>query len=76
MSITEYTQRKRMKMAQMLLATSNLDIKNVAFSVGYSSHSRFSTLFKKYNGIYPHQVKQHTFSLCKEQETCNLAKTK
>lgn len=76
MSITEYTQRKRMKMAQMLLATSNLDIKNVAFSVGYSSHSRFSTLFKKYNGIYPHQVKQHTFSLCKEQENCNLTKTK
>jgi YesN/AraC family two-component response regulator len=58
MSITEYSQRKRMTIAETLLSTTELEIKDVAESVGYSSHSRFSTLFKKYKGIYPREVKK------------------
>lgn len=58
MSITEYTQRKRMNMAENLLLTTGIEIGDVAKSVGYSSHSRFTTLFKKYKGIYPHEVKK------------------
>lgn len=58
MTITEYIQRKRMSVAEMLLSTTELEIGNVAKSVGYTSHSRFTTLFKKYNGIYPREVKK------------------
>ncbi|MDD3139577.1 MAG: AraC family transcriptional regulator [Lachnospiraceae bacterium] len=58
MSITEYSQRKRMNIAETLLATTELEIKDVAKSVGYSSHSRFTTLFKKYKGFYPRDVKK------------------
>lgn len=58
MSITEYTQRKRMNMAENLLLTTKIEIKDVAKSVGYSSHSRFTTLFKKYKGIYPSEAKK------------------
>ncbi len=58
MSITEYSQRKRMNIAETLLSTTELEIKDVAKSVGYSSHSRFTTLFKKYKGIYPREVKK------------------
>lgn len=58
MSITEYIQRKRMNMAETLLLTTNLDIKAVATAVGYSSHSRFTTLFKRYMGKYPKDIKK------------------
>ncbi|WP_313529409.1 helix-turn-helix domain-containing protein [Anaerotignum sp.] len=58
MSITEYAQRKRMNIAETLLSTTALEVKDVAKSVGYSSHSRFTTLFKKYKGIYPREVKK------------------
>lgn len=58
MSITEYIQRKRINIAETLLATTELEIKDIAKSVGYHSHSRFSALFKKYKGIYPREVKK------------------
>ncbi|MEA4963171.1 helix-turn-helix domain-containing protein [Lutispora sp.] len=58
MSITEYAQRKRMNIAETLLSTTKLEIRDVAKSVGYTSHSRFTTLFKKYKGIYPREVKK------------------
>lgn len=58
MSITEFTQRRRMNIAETLLSTTELDIANVAKSVGYQSHSRFSTLYKKYKGIYPREVRR------------------
>lgn len=58
MSITEYAQRKRMNIAETLLSTTELEIKDIAKSVGYTSHSRFTTLFKKYKGIYPREVKK------------------
>lgn len=58
MSITEYSQRKRMNIAETLLSTTALEIRDIAKSVGYTSHSRFTTLFKKYKGIYPREVKK------------------
>lgn len=58
MSITEYSQRKRMNIAETLLSTTELEIRDIAKSVGYTSHSRFTTLFKKYKGIYPREVKK------------------
>lgn len=58
MSITEYSQRKRMNIAETLLLNSNMDIKDIAKSVGYSSHSKFSQYFKKYKGMYPKDIKK------------------
>lgn len=60
MTITEFTQRKRMNIAENLLLSTDLPISNIAQSVGYSSFSRFSTLFKRYKGIYPKDVKKIT----------------
>ena len=59
-SITEYTQRKRMNMAENLLLNSSLKIGDIAEAVGYSSHSKFSTCFKKYKGMYPREMKKYT----------------
>lgn len=70
MSITEYSQRRRMNIAEILLLTTSLDIKDIAKSVGYSSHSKFTAYFKKYKGMYPREIKKlstsaKTNSLCK-----------
>lgn len=61
-TITEYTQRKRMNMAETLLLNSSLKIQEVAEAVGYSSHSKFSACFKKYKGIYPKDIKKYAAS--------------
>lgn len=59
MTITEYTQRKRISMAEVLLFTTDLPIREVARSVGYTSHSRFSSLYYKYMGMYPSDVRSN-----------------
>lgn len=56
MSITEFTQRKRMNVAENLILTTDLDAKSIAKSVGYSSQSRFTTLYKRYKGCLPSQL--------------------
>ncbi len=58
MSITEFTQRKRMNIAENLLLTSDLDINSISKTVGYNCSSRFSTLFKRYKGISPKDIKK------------------
>lgn len=58
-TITEYTQRRRMNMAEILLLNSSLKIQDIAGAVGYSAHSKFSTCFKKYKGMYPKDIKKY-----------------
>lgn len=74
MSITEYSQRKRMNIAETLLLTTTLEIKDVAKSVGYSSHSKFTAYFKKYKGMYPREVKKLSCQ-CDNQQTCICPKS-
>lgn len=61
-------------MAEILLLNSNLKIKDISESVGYSSHSKFTTCYKKYKGVYPKDIKKHSTknsiidcSTCKKQ---------
>ena len=61
-SITEYTQRKRMNVAETLLLNTELPIKEIAESVGYTSHSKFSIYYKRYKGKLPSEVRN---SACK-----------
>ena len=56
-SITEYTQRKRMNVAETLLLNTELSIKETAESVGYTSHSKFSIYYKRYKGKLPSEVR-------------------
>ncbi len=59
MTITEYIQRKRISMAEVMLCNTDYPIKEVARLVGYTSHSRFSSLYFKYMGMYPSEVRLH-----------------
>lgn len=56
-SVTEYMQRRRINVAENLLLSSDLPIGDVARAVGYQSLSRFSTLYKRYKGILPKEVR-------------------
>ena len=60
-SITEYTQRKRMNVAETLLLNTELPIKEIAESVGYASHSKFSIYYKRYKGKLPSEVRNLAF---------------
>ncbi|HFH7226649.1 TPA: helix-turn-helix domain-containing protein [Streptococcus agalactiae] len=60
-SITEYTQRKRMNVAETLLLNTELPIKEIAKSVGYTSHSKFSIYYKRYKGKLPSEVRNLVF---------------
>ncbi|MDO5755647.1 MAG: AraC family transcriptional regulator [Tissierellia bacterium] len=53
MTITEYTQRKRMDIADNILRTTDMKIGDIAKAVGYSSPARFSALYLRYRGKYP-----------------------
>ncbi|HEV2267802.1 TPA: helix-turn-helix domain-containing protein, partial [Streptococcus pneumoniae] len=60
------TQRKRMNVAETLLLNTELPIKEIAESVGYSSASKFSIYYKRYKGKLPSEVrnlacKHHNF---------------
>lgn len=57
MSITEYIQKTRILFATELLQHSDRDIKAIAEQVGYRSHSRFTTLFKRFTGRYPKELR-------------------
>ena len=60
-SITEYSQRKRMNVAETLLLNTELPIKEIAESVGYTSHSKFSIYYKRYKGKLPSEVRNLVF---------------
>ena len=61
-SITEFTQRKRMNVAETLLLNTGLPIKEIAESVGYTSASKFSIYYKRYKGKLPSEVRNTTYN--------------
>lgn len=72
MSITEFTQKKRINIAENLLLTTDLAINDIAKAVGYNSHSRFSALFKRYKGVYPKDIRKNVDKPIKH--VCNFCK--
>lgn len=52
-SVTRYIQQRRLSHAECLLTTSDLTIGQIAKSVGYSTSSRLSELFRQSTGLTP-----------------------
>lgn len=59
-TITEYIQQRRMSQAEYLLASSELSIGQIAQTIGYSTSSRFATLFRKSTGLLPREYRKAT----------------
>lgn len=47
----------RLNHAEVLLKTTDMQITEIAFQVGYSSHSYFSRIYKKYMGVTPEETR-------------------
>lgn len=58
MSITEYLQQKRFRVAGELLIKTDMPISNIAVKIGYTNFSHFAKMFKKYSGMNPMEYRQ------------------
>lgn len=55
-SPAEYLRKNRLQKAQTLLAEGEINVSQAAYSVGYSSLSYFSRIFKKEFGLFPSEI--------------------
>jgi AraC-like DNA-binding protein len=53
LTFREYVLRSRINEARRLLATGNLSITGVAYSVGFNDGSHFARIFRRYTGLLP-----------------------
>jgi len=58
MTIADYVREEKMKYAMRLLWSDELSIKNIAETVGYESHGKFTAAFKKAHGFTPSQFRK------------------
>ena len=52
-STGEFIRNIRLKKAADLLSEKKVNVSQVAYMVGFSSHTHFSTVFKKFYGVSP-----------------------
>lgn len=65
-SASEFIRNIRLNQAAKLLKTKNINISQVAYAVGYSSHALFSTAFKKFYGISPSEFAEKEMTILEE----------
>lgn len=58
MTISDYLFNERMKLAQNLLTTTDLNVKDIAIHVGYGNFSHFAKMFQRYSGMTPKKYKK------------------
>lgn len=56
-TIREYSRMQRLERARQLLLKSNLDVKEIAWRVGYAHTSNFALAVKEYFGLTPRQIR-------------------
>lgn len=49
----QYINKKKVERAQLMLYTTNMPVKEVAYALGFADHSYFTRLFRKLSGITP-----------------------
>ncbi|MBO5408793.1 MAG: response regulator [Clostridia bacterium] len=57
-TIYDYLLSVRMEAAKKLLTTTQMNLTQIAYKVGYSDYDYFKTVFTKYNGISPREYQQ------------------
>lgn len=57
-TVREYINSVRIKNAKVLLESSDLNVSEVAYSVGFSDSGYFSSVFKKATGLSPLEYKK------------------
>lgn len=59
-SLVDYITNRKIERVQKLLATTNLSVSQIAFSVGYTNMPYFSKVFKKVSGCTPVEYRKNT----------------
>lgn len=54
----QYLIKTRLSAAKYLLKSTEMSIKNIAFSTGFNSETSFCTTFKKWENVTPSQYRQ------------------
>jgi AraC-like DNA-binding protein len=57
----DYLRNRRLEKAKISLDEGNMDVTEVAYSVGYSSPSHFTKVFKQYFGMPPSNYRRNNF---------------
>ncbi len=57
-TVTEYIRHIRLETARNLMSNSDLNISQIVYSIGFTSRSYFSKIFKEKYGITPHEFKK------------------
>lgn len=58
MAISDYLFQERLRLAQELLAKTEIPIGAIASRIGYANFSHFSRMFKKYTNLNPNEYRQ------------------
>ena len=62
-TVTDYIRHIRLQTARDLIRNSELNISQVVYTIGFTSRSYFSKIFKEKYGITPHEFKKQTVSV-------------
>jgi len=62
-TVTEYIRNIRLEAARELLKTSDLNISQIVYTIGFTSRSYFSKIFREKFGLTPNQFKKKLTSL-------------
>ena len=54
----QYVNQKKVERAQLMLFTTDMPVKEVAYSLGFSDHSYFIRMFRKQTGITPQEYRE------------------
>lgn len=57
-TVTEYIRHIRLEASRELMNTTDLNISQIVYSIGFTSRSYFSKIFKEKYGITPHEYKK------------------
>ena len=58
MAPQQYINKLKIEKAQLMLLTDDIQIKNVAYELGFTDHSYFIRLFKKITGFTPQNYRE------------------
>ncbi len=65
-TVTEYIRHVRLESARELMRTTDLNISQIVYSIGFTSRSYFSKIFKEKYGVTPNQFKKEMVSKVSE----------
>ena len=54
----QYVNNKKVERAQLLLYTTDMPVKEVAYELGFSDHSYFIRMYRKLTGITPQEYRR------------------